>query len=189
MKALFCFLLGVAAGAFGLHLYQQRQTAPSPSTTLPEAPARRPSPAPSPTPTPEAPLRERVEQRARQVGEQTRELARDTREAVGEKLRDWHLTPDDLREDLRRGRDIVRTRARDAGERFSDARIVTVVKAKLVLDRELSARAIAVSVDNGDVTLTGEVAAPDLVGRAIALALDTEGVLTVTSRLRVAAAP
>jgi osmotically-inducible protein OsmY len=187
MKALFCFLLGLAAGAFGLHLYQQRQTPPSAASTLPEAPARRDAPAP--TPTPSAPLRERVGQTARQVGDQTRELARETREAVGEKLRDWHLTPDDLREDLRRGRDIVRTRARDAGERFSDARIVAVVKAKLVLDRELSARAIVVSADNGDVTLTGEVAAPDLVGRAIALALDTEGVLTVTSRLRVAAAP
>lgn len=187
MKALFCFLLGVAAGAFGLHVYQQRQTPPAAATTLPEAPARRDPPVP--TPAPSAPFRERVEQTARQVGEQTRELARDTRDAVGDRLRDWHLTPEDLREDLKRGREIVRTRARAAGERFSDARIVAVVKAKFVLDRELSARSIAVSADNGDVTLSGEVAAPDLVGRAIALALDTEGVQTVTSRLRVATSP
>jgi osmotically-inducible protein OsmY len=72
-----------------------------------------------------------------------------------------------------------------AGEKISDVRILAVIKAKYVLDRDLSARDIAVDVSDGAVTLTGTVPSPEFVGRATALALETDGARSVTARLTV----
>jgi osmotically-inducible protein OsmY len=60
------------------------------------------------------------------------------------------------------------------------------VKAKYILDRDLSACDIHVSVLDGRVTLSGSTGSPDLVGRAVALALDTDGVLGVDSKVGIA---
>lgn len=112
-------------------------------------------------------------------------MTRDASNAISEKLKEWKLTPDDIREDLKRGKEIVRTRAKQAGAELSDARIVTVLKAKYVLDRDLSALDINVEAYRGQVTLDGTVANVSLIGHAIALALDTDGVTDVISRLKV----
>lgn len=170
MKALLLFLLGAVVGAFGYHLYREREArealtaVAAPRSTSPIAP---------------------VEQTTRDLGAQARETGSDTRDAINNKLRDWKLTPDDIRDDLRRGSEIVRTKAKEAGAELSDARILTVIKAKYVLDRDLSALDINIDVSRGQVTLNGKVATPALVGHAITLALDTDGVLTVASRLTV----
>lgn len=79
----------------------------------------------------------------------------------------------------------MRNKAVAAGERISDARVVALVKAKYVLAGDLSAIDIGVECHNGEVTLTGVVASPELIGRAIALALDTTGVHNVASKLTV----
>jgi osmotically-inducible protein OsmY len=81
---------------------------------------------------------------------------------------------------------VVRSKAAVAGEKITDARILTVIKAKYVLDRDLSAIDINVDCKDGDVVLNGTVASADLIGRAAVLALDTNGVRNVTSRLTVA---
>jgi osmotically-inducible protein OsmY len=104
---------------------------------------------------------------------------------LDEKLRQWRLTPDDIKSDLARTGEIVRANARVAGERISDARILTVIKAKYVLDRDLSARDIEVRVKDGRVVLAGTVPSPELIGKAVALALDTDGVRNVSARLAV----
>jgi len=185
MKTLLIFALGLAAGVFGYRLYLQRTPAPPPTpTSTREVEAAAPPQIKTVEPTP---LKEKVARVAHDVGERSRELARETQTAVGDKLRDWKLAPEDLREDLKRGGAIVRTKARQAGADLSDARIVAVVKAKYVLDRELSARGLDVDVKAGEVTLRGEVASEALIGHAIALALDTDGVVSVVSRLTVAA--
>ena len=116
-----------------------------------------------------------------------RERTDSVRDDVADKLRQWHLTGDDIRSDLARGGEVVRAKARVAGERISDARVVAVVKAKYLLDRDLSAREIRVEVSGGAVVLSGVVASPELVGKAVALALDTDWVHTVTSHLAVEA--
>lgn len=182
MKALLLFLLGVVVGAFAYHLYREKEA----REAVALAPTPLPTPVPTPTPTP-ASLATRVEQGARDLGTQARDATRDAGSAIAAKLREWKLTPDDIREDLKRGGEVVRTKAKQAGAEFSDARVLTVVKAKYVLDRELSALDINVDVERGHVTLEGKVATPSLVGHAIALALDTEGVTHVTSRLTVTA--
>jgi hypothetical protein len=107
-------------------------------------------------------------------------------DSIAEKLRRWHLSGDDIKDDLARTGQVVREKAKVAGAKIADARITTMIKAKYVLDRDLSARAIQVDVQDGHVTLTGTVPSLDLVGKATALALDTDGVENVTARLAVA---
>ena len=105
--------------------------------------------------------------------------------AVATHLRDWHLTSEDIRADLARTGQVFRAKAAVAGEKISDVRILAVIKSKYILDRDLSAREIAVDVNDGAVVLSGSVSSDALVGRATALALETDGVRNATSRLAV----
>src|ERR1700676_917130 len=61
----------------------------------------------------------------------------------------------------------------------------TIIKAKYVLDHDLSAIDISVDSQDGDVALGGTVSSPELVGKAVVLALDTDGVRGVTSKITV----
>jgi len=111
--------------------------------------------------------------------------AHDTRDAIDDKIQQWHLRPDDIRADLSKTGEVVRTQAKTVGSKIDDARIVTVIKSKYVLDRDLSAVDIHVDARGGDVALVGTVASETLIGRAVALALDTDGVTHVAARLKV----
>ena len=126
---------------------------------------------------------------AHNVADKTKEVAIDAKNAVSDKIVEWKLTPSDIRADLDKGGRVVRSKTRAAGERVGEvmdnARIVTVVNSKLVGDSDLSALKINVDADNGTVTLKGTVNSVDLIGRAIALALDTDGVYEVISLLTV----
>jgi hyperosmotically inducible periplasmic protein len=119
------------------------------------------------------------------VSDTTREAATGMGQAVSEKLADWHLTPDEVKADLSRSGQVVREKAQVAGDRIVDARIVTVIKAKYVLDHNLSARDINVDARDGVVTLGGTVASADLIGRAVMLALETDGVSRVVSQITI----
>ena len=99
----------------------------------------------------------------------------------------WHLTPAEVRADLARTGEVVREKAQSAGSEISDVRIVAVIKAKYVLDRSLSAGSIRVESHQGFVFLDGTVPSADLIGRAVKLALDTDGVRRVTARLTASA--
>ncbi len=116
----------------------------------------------------------------------TIQTAASTPSGVEEKMREWRLAPDDIKQDLARTGEVVRNQAHVVGEKISDARILAVVKAKYILDRDLSACDIHVSVLDSRVTLSGSADAPDLVGRAVALALDTDGVSGVDSKVGIA---
>jgi hypothetical protein len=113
------------------------------------------------------------------------ESADAVRDSVSDKLAQWHLTSGDIKADLDRTGQVIRSKAVVAGDEISDARIATVIKAKYVLDRDISAMDISVAVDGGHVVLTGRVGSPEIIGRAMALALDTDGVANVVSRLTV----
>lgn len=113
----------------------------------------------------------------------------DTGSALARKLQAWRLTPADIKEDLARTGQVVRSQAAEVGGRMADARIVAVIKAKYVLDSTLSALDIDVDCHDGRVVLKGTVQTPNLIGRAIVLALDTKGVKNVVSRLKVSAQP
>lgn len=107
------------------------------------------------------------------------------KDSVGQKLQDWHLTPDDIKADLQKTGEVVRSNARAAGASINDARLVAQINAKFVLDADLSARSINVDCSGGKVTLRGTVPSEALLGRAVALALDTSGVTNVVSKLTV----
>lgn len=105
------------------------------------------------------------------------------------RLEALELRADDIRTELAQTGKVVRRRARDLGDAVVDAavdaRITAAIKAKLAADPDLSALSIAVATTAGRVTLAGTVASPELVGRATALALGTEGVREVVATLQV----
>ncbi len=112
---------------------------------------------------------------------------------IARRLREWHLTPDELKRDLSSAGDIVREKGRDLGNKIAgataDVRIIAKIKAKYTLDEELPALKIIVGCKEGHVTLSGVVPSADLIGRAIVLALDTDGVVDVVSSIKVDTTP
>jgi len=164
-NALIFFLLGAFTAIIGSRMLQPRPASPAAESEISFANKARGA--------------------VEDVTAQTRDTASRVKETVAGKLEDWHLTPDEIKADLAKTGEVVRTKAHAAGATIADARIVTVIKAKYVLDRDLSAIDIAVSADSGEVVLAGSVASPELIGRALQLALDTDGVRRVTSKLAV----
>lgn len=170
--AIFIFLVGAAAGAFGFYYFQEQRTAaaakPAPAEVKPAAEPAHANPS---------------------LSERAREEAKAAKAAIATKLTDWHLTPDEIGNDIARTGEVVRTKAQAVGESIagatSNARIVTTIKTKYALEKELSARAIEVECDNGQVTLRGTAASHALIAKAVALALDTDGVTQVTAKLTV----
>ena len=96
---------------------------------------------------------------------------------------DSRFNRDDIKRELEQTGQVVRAKTQKAGEKIADARITAMVKAKYVLDRELSAWDISVDTQDGTVTLMGTVSSADLVAKATAIALDTDGVHNVTAKL------
>jgi osmotically-inducible protein OsmY len=165
MKAIILLLVGGILGAIALSFYNQRE-AERPTTASQSAEQSQPA-DPS-------------------LADKARDTASDVKDAINEKLTEWHLTPDDIKDDLAKTGQVVRTKAQAVGEKIADARIVTVIKAKYVLDHDLSAIDISVDSQDGEVALGGMVASPELIGKAVVLALDTDGVRGVTSKISVA---
>jgi osmotically-inducible protein OsmY len=165
MKAIILLLIGGILGAITVHLYNQREAQENAATTQTAE-----------GPQPDSPS----------LADKARDTADHVEDAITDKLTEWHLMPDDIKNDLAKTGQVVRTKTEAVGEKIADGRIVTVIKAKYVLDRDLSAIDISVESQDGEVALGGTAASPDLIGKAIALALDTDGVRGVTSRISVA---
>jgi osmotically-inducible protein OsmY len=122
-------------------------------------------------------------QRVEQLADKTREAAGDTKDAIAGKAGDSKLTPDNIKDELAKTGRVARSKARDWGDRIDDARIIAVIKGKYVVENDLSAFAISVDCRDGAVILTGSVTAPEHIGRAVTLALQTGGVHDVVSQL------
>lgn len=127
-----------------------------------------------------------------QVGkavESAQGAAERAKEALPGVLDALELRADEIRKEVGETGKVVRRRARDLGSAVADAtgdaRITAVIKTKLAADPELSALGISVDTTVGRVTLAGTVASPHLIGRAMALALETDGVDGVMSTLQV----
>jgi osmotically-inducible protein OsmY len=84
---------------------------------------------------------------------------------------------------------VVRRAATEAGHAIADAtadaRTTGAIKAKLVASRDLSALNISVNTTAGVVTLSGAVASPEDISKAILVAMETDGVREVVSTLQV----
>ena len=125
----------------------------------------------------------------RQAQDSTATTLRQTADTVEAKLVAWHLTNADIEQELKQTGKVVRRQMRELGatvaDATADARITAQIKGKLALNRELSAKSITVSTTDGRVTLSGTVANAKLIGKALALALETEGVREAAATLKV----
>ena len=127
--------------------------------------------------------------RVRSAGDQLEGAAKSARDTLEEKLRVLDLRTNDIRDELARTGEVIRRKAREAGQAIADAtadaRTTTAIKAKLVKDRELSALSISVNTTGGVVTLSGTVPSTEAISKAMLLAMDTDGVSEVISTLQV----
>ena len=99
------------------------------------------------------------------------------------------MLPRQIKEELADRGMIVRRTAHDIGESMvnaaSDKRAVTALKGEYAADQDLSGWQIAISCTKGQVELSGMVSSPEDIGRAVLLALETDGVRDVISTLQV----
>jgi osmotically-inducible protein OsmY len=107
---------------------------------------------------------------------------------VTARISEWKLAPTDLQADLDKGTTIVRTKQDVAGAptgTTDDSVIESMVKGKIQADPQTANAMIDVSAHNGEVSLKGSADSATILGRAIALALDTQGVTKVSSDVKV----
>ena len=127
--------------------------------------------------------------RMRQTGEQIEATARSAGDRIQEQLRDLHLDGSAISNELARTGRVIRDKAQTAGQAIADAtadaRITGEIKAKLLRDPDVSAWHISVSTTDGVVTLSGSAASAGAIGKAMLLAMDTEGVRQVISTIQV----
>lgn len=104
------------------------------------------------------------------------------------RITEWRLAPSELQADLDRGVTIVRTKDTAIGAptgSTDDQVLQTMVKGKIQADSETAKATIEVVANNGEVMLKGTADSASTLGRAIALALDTQGVTKVSSDVKV----
>jgi osmotically-inducible protein OsmY len=137
-------------------------------------------------------LRE-AEQRAQALAEDARDAgmaaASRATEILEGKLGALDLDADRIREEMARTDRVVRRKARAFGQSVvsaaTDARITGRVSSKFAADQELASLHLSVETADGVVTLSGEVASAEQVGKAILLAYETPDVREVVSTLTV----
>jgi osmotically-inducible protein OsmY len=135
---------------------------------------------------------ETAQQKATAAAKAASDAAAQARQALAAKLDALQLSAQDIRDELKQTGEVVRRKAREIGQAATDAatdtRITAEVKRKLLADPGLSALSISVSTTDGRVTLSGSAPSADLIGKAMLLALETDGVREVVSTLQVGAA-
>jgi len=155
MKIFFALLVGIAVGASAVWFYSTKQGKSAVRTT----------------------------------GDQIESSSKSARDVVQEKLKMLDLRSEDIRDDLARTGQVVRRKAREISKSIADgtadARITGTIKGKLVANRDLSAMSISVNTTSGVVTLSGSVSSPEDIGKAVLLAMETDGVREVISSLQV----
>ena len=132
---------------------------------------------------------QRYEDSAAQLRSNVTVTAQNFSDAFRAKLDTLELHSDQITDEMAQSGKVFRRKAQDIGDKLadaaSDARAVTEIKAKYAKDSTLSAWDISVSCQQGHVALSGTVTSADDIGRAIALAMEADGVRDVTSTLTV----
>ncbi len=120
---------------------------------------------------------------------QIQSATREAGAAVQEKLRSLNLGTNDIKQELERSGQIVRTKASQAREVISDAtsdaRITATIKTRMVGHEHLSALDISVNTTDGVVTLAGAVDREEDISQAMLLAMEVDGVKKAISTLQV----
>jgi hypothetical protein len=120
---------------------------------------------------------------------QLEHAARSAGDMVEEQLRAFNLSPAIITNELARTGRVLRQKAAAAGQAVADAtadaRITAAIKAKLLQHPDLSAWSISVNTTAGTVTLSGFVSSAENIGKAVLVAIETDGVREVISTLQV----
>ncbi len=126
---------------------------------------------------------------ARSTGEQIENATKSARDSIQDKLKVLDLRSDDIKDELARTGQVVRRKAREAGQAVADAtadaRVTAAIKGKLIANRDLSAMSISVNTTAGVVTLSGTVSSPEDISKAMLVAMEMDGVREVVSTLQV----
>lgn len=130
---------------------------------------------------------QRYEQSAAQLRTNATAAARNMSDALRAELDTLGLRSEQINDELSRNGKIFRSKPPTLGDQLADAaadeRAIAGIKTKFAADATLSGWSITVGCTQGHATLAGTVASPDDIGRAVALALDADGVHDVTSML------
>ena len=132
-------------------------------------------------------FKEHEEEAVARAHEKMTESAGRMKEALEEKWSDFRSEA--IKEELARSGKVVRQKAREVGAKIADAtanaRTTATIKAKFALDSDLSAVSIGVDTTDGVVTLSGTTSSHENIGKAMRLAMETDGVREVISTLQV----
>ncbi len=112
--------------------------------------------------------------------------------ARAERIHEWNLRPADISAELATSDRIERTKEPGAGAPtgpMDSGEITNAIAGKLQADLEMASLKLNVLVVGDLATLTGTAHSAGQIGRAMALALDTEGVSKVVSRIKLDATP
>jgi osmotically-inducible protein OsmY len=104
------------------------------------------------------------------------------------RMMEWKLSASDIQADLANNNPIVRTKNNAAGTptgNVDKSVLKSSVESRLAANSDLAALKLDVDADkDGEINLSGKASSAEQVGRAIALALDTDGVNKVTSKIK-----
>ena len=92
---------------------------------------------------------------------------------------------EEIKVELSRSGQVVREKSAAVGNTVSATAVTATVKGKLLTESGL--RGVSVETTEGVVTLTGSVASHEDIARAMKLALETDGVTKVVSKIQLAA--
>jgi hyperosmotically inducible periplasmic protein len=131
----------------------------------------------------------RNQTRVKQTEQELVSGAERMKETIKDKVGNISLRTEDIKEELARSGRVIRKKAAEVKTSVADAtadtRVTAAIKAKLVADPDLSALSVSVNTTDGVVTLSGSVPSHEQIGRAMRLALETEGTREVISTLQV----
>ena len=133
-------------------------------------------------------LTARAKENVRESTASVRESVREGASNVGDSLKRT-FDADNIREEFTRTGKVIREKTGKAADYVADAtanaRTTGAIKTKLVADSGLSAFKINVDTSDGVVTLSGTVSSYEEIGKAMKLAMETDGVQRVISTLQV----
>ena len=126
---------------------------------------------------------------AQKTSDQIQNVAKSATDTIQDKLKVLDLRSDDIKDELAKTGQVVRRKAREAGQAISDAtadaRTTATIKGKLLANRDLSSLGISVNTTEGIVTLSGTVSSTEEISKAMLVAMETDGVREVVSTLQV----
>lgn len=107
---------------------------------------------------------------------------------VESRIKEWKLSGAEVQAEIDAGKPIERTKSAGVGEptgKTDDAALETLINNRLLADSDTVRVTARVKADHGEVTLGGVAATSELIGRTIAIVLDTQGVTKVTADLEI----